>query len=273
MIVISRELALAGLSDPLGTPVFGWQSFVTISSVTATGSEDANPISNVANPGTFNFWRALSTSPLAAQTVTHTDAVRTLDYVGIAGHNFGSQQIAVTVEVLDIDQSPPAWVEAVEQRIPADDTPLILRFVPRLTSGVRLQLAVGGAPPRIAVMHVGKLLVAQRGTSADHVPINLARQLTTVAPRSESGNYLGQIITGERRSTSFNLTMMDADWYRENFDPFVKAVRDRAFFFAWRPLKWPTDCGYCWLTSDPQPPEQFGLGTMSVDLALGGIAQ
>lgn len=273
MIVISQALALAVEAAVLGAPVFGWQNLITISTITASSADADHPASNLANEATFNFWRAAPTSPPAgSDTLTWSGAPAEVDYVGIAGHNLGTAQITAKVEVLDLDTSPPSWVEAVEESLPADDKPLILRFVPVTTTGVRVVLTGGAAPAEIAVLYVGKLLAAQRGTSVDHVPIPFGRQTQKTAGVSQSGNYLGTIITGEGRATTFSIANIDAYWFREIFDPFLKIAQARPFFFAWRPVAWPTDVGYCWLTADPQPPVAFATGRVSVDLPLAGIA-
>lgn len=271
MIIVVNGIAT---SEPLDTPVFGWKSVVTAAGVAATSEETDHPASNVANPSTALKWVAAPGSPEEDQYLTVTiDTVDDIDYVGIAGHNLGSGRIPVSVEgaTQEVGSPPePDWTEIVPESMRADDTPLIFRFTPQSLSQIRIRMQPGAAAPEIAVVYVGKLLVAERGTSADHVPVNLGRQTNVVTGRSESGRFLGRIVIGESRQTALSLQHMRASWYRANMDPFIAAAQEDPFFFAWRPQTFPADVGFCWLTSDPRPEVAFETGRMSLDLQMGG---
>lgn len=274
MIVIANSLVLSETAEPLDTPVFGWRNLVTANAVSATSADPGHPASNVANPSTALKWVAAPGSPEDDQYLTVTiDSVDNVDYVGIAGHNLGSGRIPVSIEgaTQEVGSPPePDWTEIVPPSIRANDEPLIFRFTPQSLSGLRIRMQPGVEAPEIAVVHVGKLLVAERGTSADHTPINLGRQTNIVTGRSESGKFLGRIVLGESRQTSFSIQHMKSAWYRAKFDPFIAQAQEKPFFFAWRPQEFPGDVGYCWLTSDPQPQVSFETGRISVELQMGG---
>jgi hypothetical protein len=53
--------------------------------------------------------------------------------------------------------------------------------------------------------------------------------------------------------------------------PFLLAAQETPFFFAWRPTTYPTECGYCWLISDPTPSNSQANGMMAVSLDLEGV--
>lgn len=166
----------------------------------------------------------------------------------------------------------PGYRRLMGPTLSADDTPILMRFDPFAWDRLRVVLTPGSAPARVAVAQVGKLLIAPRGTSVDHTPINLARRTEVVTGRSEAGNFLGRIITRETLASSFSINNLEQAWYRANFDPFLKAARAQPFFFAWRPEDYPGDVGYCWLTNDPQPPVAFDTDRMSIDLQMGGVS-
>lgn len=277
-VVISNSLTLTPTASGGGivdgnNPIIGYDNLVTAANISATTQEAGSPASNMANPSTALRWRALIGSSAADQFIRIDVAtVEQIDYVGIARHNFGSAQIAVSVEgMANADASPETWIEIVQETIPANDQPLILRFAPAAYAAVRMRLQPGIVAPTAAVVYVGKLLVLQRRVSVGHTPINYGRASKVINARSESGNFLGRIVLNETTKTAVSLQNLTPDWYRSYFDPFVTAGRENPFFWAWRPTDYPAECGYAWLTDDPVPTNQRSNGMMQVSFEMGGI--
>lgn len=266
-IIISDAYAQAlAAAEAENAPVICYQNLVTTANVSAD-SEDADfPAVNLANPSTASRWKSEST---AEQYVTAAiNEVEDVDYVCIARHNFATAQIAVSVEG---DPDGMGFDELVAAAIPADDGPLILRFTPASYQSIRIKLAAGSEAPRAAVMTVGAALALQRNIYVGHTPIVDGRNDQAVNGRSESGQFLGRIITGSSVSTSVQLQNLTAAWYRANFRPFLTAARNLPFFFGWRPSTYPAESGYAWLANQPRPQNQRPNGMMSIDLDLGGI--
>jgi hypothetical protein len=280
MILTSQALVLSPADESLATPVFGWDSIATAGVITATSEADGFPASNLGNPSTAQRWKAEQEGsplgpPAADQYLTVTiSQVEDVDYLAIAAHNLGTGLNTVSVE--GSTGGSPEWFELVEESIQANDDPIIFRFTPQSLTGIRLRIQPSGATapttPQVAVLYVGKLLVLERGTHADHNPINLARTTKVMNGKSETGQFLGRVVLNESRSTTFALKLLRDTWYRTNMDPFIREARETPFFFAWRPQAKPRDVGYCWLTGDPQPSQHFETGRMAVSLAMGGIS-
>lgn len=278
MIVISSSLVLSPAADnPLGTPIFGWHNLVTPGSVAATSEDASFPATNVANPSTALRWQADAPgSPPADEYLTvsigHVDPI---DYLAVAVHNFGSGQIPVSVEgVTQLVGSPPEldWTELVSEQMLASDDPVVFRFTPQSLLAIRLRMQPGIETPTAAVLYVGKLLVAERGTHQDYTPINQARMTEVMDGRSESGHFLGRVVLSEKRQSPFALRYLRDAWYRTEFDPFLKMAQTTPFFFAHKPLEFPGDVGYVTLTNDPQPVRHFDTGTRAVELQMVGVA-
>jgi hypothetical protein len=271
MSIVFSDSLVASVSDPqvdLNAPIFGYQSFVTAAGV-ASGNEAAGyPITNVANISTASFWRASATT-LQYITVTVNPA-QTIDYVGVARHNFATAGVAVSVETQI--GSGDAWVEVIPASIPANNNALIFQFTSQSAFGVRLKLAASTSAPEIAVIFVGKLLISTQRIYVGHSPITLNRRVEVVSGMSESGNYLGRIITGSNLTTSVSLTHFKPDWYRDYFDPFVLAAQTTPFFFAWRPLQYPNETAFAWLTNDPTPSNMLPNGMMQISLEMSGVS-
>lgn len=277
MIILSPSLVLAP-GALLNTPVFGWQSLVTTLNVTATSSDADHPVTNLANPSTALYWQAAPGSPAPDQYLTvDVNQIDPIDFLAVAGHNFGTGQIPVSVEIATaLVGSPPAlnWTEIAPDRLLGLDDPVLFRFAPTSVLGIRLRMQPGLEAPRAAVLYVGRLLVMPRGISDSHTPINLGRTVDRLRQVSHNGHYLGDIILSEGRTSSLPFKHLDPGWYRETMDQFVRAahVEGRPFFVGWQPQEYPDDVGYCTLTNNPTPVEDFETETISVELAMEGAA-
>lgn len=272
MIVVSPSLVLEETPGVnANNPVIGWRNVVTIGGLSADSTDPNYPISNLANPSTALLWKSASTD---TQYITvEFDEADPVDYVAIARHNFGTANIAVSIEgasELDEDDEP-MWVTLSLEVIPADNGPLIFRFEPQSLIAVRVKLVEGDAAPYAAVLFVGRLLVLPRRIYVGHTPLSHGIVTNAVTSRSESGQFLGRIVVGESAESRVALQNINPVWYRTNLTPFIKAGQEAPFFFAWRPQSYPNEVGYAWLLNDPQLTNQRPNGMVQVELAMGGI--
>lgn len=271
MIVISSSFVLSpapGIS--LNNPVVGWHNLVTASNVTAETEETDYPIVNVANPITAPRvrWQAGDTTAQAIEV--QVNSVEPIDYVGIARHNLGSAAISVTIEGSDDDGE--TWDELVQEVLLPDDGPAMFRFTPVALTNVRISLGSGDAAAQIAVIYVGALLVLQRKIYVGHTPIPYGRTARIADGRSEGGDFLGRIVLSEEVATAFDIKNMTPAWYRSSMDPFIRASKEVPFFIAWRPQDYPRECGFAWMTNDPQPKNDRRSGLMAMQLQMTGIS-
>lgn len=250
-------------------PLFGWRNQVSVSNIVADSATTGGPATNLANPATSLLWVSSST---AEQLVTVTDLVGEIDYVGIARHNFGSTGIAISVEAITAD-SAPNYVEVLPAQLPADDSPLVLRFARDFYSAVRVRLAPDATAPQMAVLFIGKLLAIAPGLRPGFTPISEARNINLVSGLSESGEHLGAIVVGASLESSAEFEDIDPDFYAADVRPFVRgASAGDPFFFVWDPLTRPDDVAFCWLLRPAMPVISRSTGEISLSLSIGGLA-
>lgn len=271
MLVLAQNLVLAEADTiPDGTPYIGIHSLVTISNITADLEDDDYPVTNLANPLTTNGWR--STTQDAQEITAVVNATDDIDYAGIAGHNFGTAGIAVSI-YYDNGGGP---VLLAGPQIPADDQPLLFVWTPAQYATIIVSLAASSVEePRADVLKIGKLLVCERGYPVDgklKIP-PFGRKTQIVNGRSESGNFTGRIVTGQSRKFEIPFTNFTADWYREFFDPFLEQAQGNdAFFYAWKPTDYAYEVAYAWLEGeDPEPLVDPVTDRVDVTLVCGGI--
>lgn len=264
-VVVAPSVLMNERDFNVNSPIILYDNLVSASNVTADSADSNYPTTNLGNPATFLEWRSAST---AEQLLTITNAEdRLCDTIGIARHNFGTAQIAVSVE----GNNGSGYVTLTDPVMFADDAPKLFRFTKDVYVGLRLRLAAGTDEPRLAVLYAGEALILQRRIYVGHTPITLGRQRKVITGRSESGNYMGRIVTGGQSSSAVSLQNLDPGWYRSKFDPFVEAAEETPFFFSWRPATYPREIGFVWLTQDPIPKNQRANGMMQVDLQFTGI--
>ena len=247
-------------------PVIGWHNIVAATNIVATYEDPDYPASNLATALTHEEWRSEDDGE---QFLTLTTGyVDDIDYVGVAKHNWGSDQIAVSLEgFIDGD-----WVELVAERLLTDDSPLLFRFTAQSLSQVRIRLqAPTDVLPRAAVVYVGKLLTLERKIWNDHVPIPHGRRTEIQNGRSESGNFLGRIVLGAWRESVIPLSLLSPGWVREYAQEFLVAAATTPFFFGWRPETYPAEVGYCWTTEDPIPAPKSPANVIAFDLKVSGV--
>lgn len=272
-IVISDSFVLTQDDEAypvtLDHPVIGYHNVVTSSSIEAD-TEDANhPATDLANPATHLYWMA---NDLTEQYITvTTNYVDEIDYVGIAGHNFSSAEVPVSIGYFDAS-SPPVWFELVEEQMLSSDDPIIFRFTAQSLATIKIRLGVASQAARAAVVYVGKLLTLERKIYVGHTPMPHGRKNDILSGVSETGNFLGRNVLGSWRESTIPLSLISPGWYREFMDTFLEAADEIPFFFAWRPETYPAEVGYGWLTEDPMPTPQGPSNRIAFDLKVRGIA-
>lgn len=271
-VVISPSLVLSDIvsgGDVINgnNPIIGYNNLVTEGVLSSTTAAAANPVTNLANNSTYHQW--IGTSSVADEYITmELDTVDTIDYVGIAKHNFYTAQIPVSLEIHDGSN----WVEVISDFIPQDDNAIIMRFTPQAVTDIRIRLQPGNAVPQAAVVYAGTLLVLQRRIYVGHSPVTMAKITAITTGKSESGNFLGRIVRNRSAKTTVSMMNVTPEWVRTYIKPFIDEAQEIPFFFAWRPLTYPHEVGFCWLMNDPIPQNALSNGMMKLSFDLGGIA-
>lgn len=263
-VILSPGLVVDPSSPlPARHPMVAWQSNVLFSNLSADSEAAGYPVTNLANPSTANRWMSGST---AEQLITISDLLGVSDYVAMARHNFGTAGISVSVEGR---LSGGDWEELFPGTLPADDSPLVLRFVSNFYSDLRLRLVPDAVEPYAAVLFAGEGLVMVRPMQPGFTPIRDAKSYDMVAGWSQSGEMLGVIVDGAKSSNSASFVLLEATWYRDNMRAFVEAANlGSPFFFAWNPELQPDDVAYCVFSSGDVQPALNYMNGKYIDITL-----
>jgi hypothetical protein len=178
------------------------------------------------------------------------------------------------VAVWGITAEPGAvFEELLEAVLLADDAPAMLRVVKGFYVDLELRLVPDGTAPSIAVLFAGPLLAVRPGIQPGYVPLPLAVSLDVQNGRSQSGEYLGAIITGAALGSPASFRDLEANWFDAQMRPFIDAANYGAtFFWHWAPTYRPDDVAYAFLAQTAQPPVVRSGAFYDLDLSMGGVA-
>lgn len=261
MAVIITQSLLNSDSEPeypFNHARIGYVNYGKSANWAASAEESDHPAAALANEMTVRRWRATSNEA----DVTASFSTKSLNYVGLAAHNFEGALVTLEAEISGVFQQIASF------QAQSNDAHMIL-FESVETNKVKLTID-GPEPPELGVMFVGKTLEMQRPFYAGHTPARLARTTVTRPRQSESGQYLSMTRRRRGYEGSASWKHLSDEWYRENFDPFVEHATERPFFFAWNPLQYPKDVIYAW-TSDEIRPSYMGIrDLMQVGMSMRG---
>lgn len=258
-------LSVAGFEN---NPQIGYHTWVrdlepadiSVSSETPEGPRDA-----VLRPNTYEFWEPIS---VPANIVFDFGVARAVDYIGLAGHTIGSSGANVKVEH---STDNAIWVEFGTEVAPVDDAPIVIFDESVIRRYWRITFPLSGTSPTISVINIGEILSLPHSIYGGHSPSTLSRETKLFQNMSDGGQFLGQYV--KRKGVTGNLTLrhLGAAWYRQNFDPFVRAAREFPFFVAWRPVDWPLEVAYAWTDANIKPKNMGKKDFMEVNFNFKGI--
>ena len=237
----------------------GYQNLTYGLTPTASTAAAGFPAIAATYPTTFEYW-----TPTALPATWSVDfgTSKAVDYCGIVGDLNGAT-VAIQSSANNSTWTTRGTIGPTSDRI---NMALFLEQAARYW-----RLSVTGGFPNIAVVYLGKALAMQRKIYQGHTPLTLSRTTELSNNMSETGQYLGRSITRKGAQTSCNWSHLKADWYRANFDQFVKAARTGPFFIGWRPESYPAELGYVWTDGDIAPTNSGPRDFMSVGVNFMGL--
>lgn len=254
MIHVEGNAAYAGMNE-------AWVGYDNRAvSVSASSENPDNPAENTLDGNTFDHWSPASSGN---RTLTFTTS-GTIDYIAIAAHTADTACNSITITA---NGSTVYTVSQFDGR-----APIIVHTVERSATTWALTFNGAASTLQVGVVHVGRLLQMQRTEYDGFTPPNLNRDETRIPSMSESGHYLGQLLTRSFCETKASWEHLEPDWYRANMEPFAKETQTRAFFLAWRPSDFPRDVVYGWRTSRVEPKNSGPAGLMSTSFDMTAVS-
>lgn len=240
--------------------VIGYQSIITAANLSGTVGTLGHPVWALLSGAT---WETYQPTTVPATISVFDAEPQTADYLAVAG--YGLYSAGVTVRV---DSSPDTvtWTAQVTLTATNDSSALIGTFTPVTTRYWRI-IVSGTSLPHICAIYLGQHLEMERGIYGGHSPILLSASTAMRANVSERGWWLGRTVERQGTRSNYRFQNLSPDWYRDNFDPFVKAAVTKPFFIQWRP-QLPNETAYAWVTSDARTSNIGKRGLMAAEFEV-----
>ena len=254
---------------PLNHARIGYEQLIT--EVSATGSATGFPPEAALIETTHERWRPAELGDSLTLTL---DQPALLEYIGIGAHTLRDALIEIEVDgtyvplvtfPLDgpsLSSDFAAQEYMIYSEYPDAEAVMILLTGDKLVSAIRI--TPEDADATVGYVSAGRVLEMLRPFYGGHAPAMLNETVDRLPTESESGQWLGMSVIRQGRATRMDWENLPAPWYRREVQPFVEHAKSGTFFIAWNALRFPGDCLYAHLESDPAPSNQGVRDLMSV---------
>lgn len=272
-VVISSEFVLseADAEIPLSYPRILYDDIFRDGTITASSEQTDFEAENVSDGLTWDYWKP---DDLPAWIEVQTDAAEEVDYALLV-HTLGSSGTTVKAQY----HNGSAWVDLTQEVSPGTDRVLAFLFGEVTASRFRFYFSGENSPaelPAVKVAMMGKALAMQRGVTLNHAPITLSRRTVARPQISEGGKLLGRSILREGVATTIAFEHLEADWLRENFEPFIESARVYPFGWVWHPVSYSAEVAYVWTpagSEDIRPEHAGNPDRMNVTFEVEGVIE
>jgi len=210
---------------------------------------------------TYEKWKPASLS--ATWEYDHGIAAE-VDYCVIGAHTMGTNGNTLQIQYFN----GSTWSGVIPSTAITSDMPIFAIFAPQTRQRWRIQIS-GGIAPTVGVIKFGKAMQMQRPLYGGHSPLDLARKTTLRSNTSTRGEFLGRTKLRGMFQASFEWDNLTAQWVRDNWRSFQKAVETEPFFIAWRPMTF-SEVGLCYTDGAGAPSNTGRRDFMSASVSVTG---
>ena len=235
------------------TPIIGYQNLATADNSTFSAGVAGYDGAKCLNPLTYEGWKPM----LPANCVLDLGTASSVDYFAIAGRGMVGMTVTPSYSLDNVTWTTLTGVTLTQNVWMHTFTAVTARYW-------RFDLTGAIPTPLIISAYVGKALIMPHRIYGGHTPAVLARQSVIRPTTSEGGQWLGRTVIRQAYQTQVEFKHLHADWYRDNFDPFVISARDNPFFISWRPETHANEVVYAWTEKDIIPSNTGKLDYMQV---------
>lgn len=215
-----------------------------LKTATVVASSDSANAPNLWDNLLTDFW-----SPSAgAQTLTidHGSA-KAIDYLGIAGHNLGTDSASVVIAWSDDDIS----YTTITTLNPADDLVIFSQFTS--VSHRYTKITVTGTAAKIARINIGATDDLSGTLQAPFIEPKHSGMYNFRTSTTEGGLPAGRSVKNIAYEFQMQFRNVLPSWVESSWPAIYEAIRNDAFFLLWNVENNPNDPVFAWLTDDSMP--------------------
>jgi len=238
-------------------PLVGYKSVLGPSDISPSPENPDSPGSNAWSPDTYTNWQSLSDPdfPLDQEVDLINAGSDPIDYIAIAGHNFGTSGATYSIESASDGLNFDTVV--VAPKIVGSDASIIEYFDESQHAKFRIVFVIPAAKfVKISHIKMGQITRLQRPRFGGVKP-PLNNRVQGFSNTSVIGNYLGNKITAEG-GPPWEITQQwnTQEFVRDTVKPFIDHMNNintdtgngptGSFFYAHAPDDYPAEVQYCW---------------------------
>jgi len=222
----------------MGKPIILAENILENATLTATDTEEGYDVNNLKDRRRYTFWKAESSGTI--YITADCGENKTGDCLGIAGHNFGTNSIQITLQYSDDNTN---WVDVISFT-PSSDKPILKTFSSVSKRYWRLKLVSSSVAPILAVFFLGSKLQFPRYISGEFDPG--PEEIIATTARSKAGYLLGSVIRHTKITISVDFRNLTDTWIRNSFKPLWDNYLSNLypFFWAWDIENFPDEVFY-----------------------------
>lgn len=244
------------VDDPRGA-LIGYENLLKNSS-----SPDAKVM---INPDTWERFRPIA---ILNEVKFQLNASAEIDFIAIAAHNFATHDDGLEIEFHYATTIGGSKI-LIDSMVPDNNGAMMLTFDALDAAEIIIRFTPSTLGAEIGIISTGKLLRMPRNIYGGHSPISLSAKTSYNSTMSETGQFLSREITSQGSTGSFSWKLLNPDWYRSTFQPFVVSAKTKPFFIKWRPDMYSNEVAFGHTTGDIKPSNMGGGHTlMSVSFSM-----
>lgn len=212
---------------------------------------------------TYARWKPTS---LAATWEYDHGSSALCNYCVIGAHTMGTNGNTLQIQYWN----GSGWTGLIPSTALTEDSPIMAIFGEQTRQRWRIQVS-NGTVPEIGIVKFGYALQMPQRIYQGHAPVDFSRETVLRSNISDGGEFLGRSVQRRSLRSSFDWTHLKAQWIRDNWKSFQKAVEAEPFFIAWRPETF-AEVALCWTDQPPIPTNSGPRDYMSVSVPVTGYA-
>ena len=283
-IYISNDLYLQDIQANIpNRPLVGYRSVLRPSDISPSPENPDSPGSNTWSPDTYTSWQSLTDPdfPLDQEVDLINAGADPIDYIAIAGHNFGTSGVTYSIESASDGINFDTVV--VAPKIVGSDASIIEYFDESQHAKFRIVFLIPAAKfVKISHIKMGKILQLERPRYVNETPAGMDVQTEMIRSKSDSGQIVSSVLTSSHLryniSQNHNLPakiraeIIDLLRHCQLLEPTAGNGPRGTFFYAWRPDTYPAEVMYCDTPSSvTNPSNQLSNGMMEFSLSGTGV--
>jgi hypothetical protein len=240
---------------------------VIVASTEVIGNESAN----AASWNGATRWQATA---IGTQFITISfPANKSVNSWGVYRHNFGDNSGNVTIEA-QYSTDGVSWTTLGTQVTPADgDFTTLFQIHGSTVMADFFRLLITGAEvaPFLSNLFFGESVLLFGSPDTGWVPPSVAFADKYITNVSDGGNFVGRSLIRKAMRTSFNISVVEANWALTTWKTILEQVQAHAFYFMWDSVNYPIDVAFCW-TDKPVPKPAFSAPNhLTISLSFDAI--